>query len=227
MSKKLFSLILAAGILAAGSLSAAAEEDYSYLDDMTINELKKLDEEIHKRIPLPTGEENTTSMDDEALPQDDVPAEETRNEEIVLDEPITVIDNADLNIKVTGFFREVFNEGTDDEFIQAGFRILAENKTQDHTLDVIATDCSLSDKQIIEFSIWDSNYSVVPGKALPISFARYDGEDFENLEDLYELEGNMEIQVFDDQHKQWYSDQGEKIPFSIPESLKKMEAESE
>ena len=220
MSKKLISVILAAGIITAGSLSVTAEEDYSYLDDMTINQLKALDEEIHKRIPLPSSDENLSTMD-EAQPQDDVPAEETRNEEIVFDEPVTIIDNASLTIKVTGFFREVFNEGAEDEFIETGFRVLAENKTDDYTLDILPADCSLSDKRIIEFSIWDSNYSVVPGKALDISFARLDGEDFENLDVLYELEGNMEIQVFDDQHKKWFADKDEKIPFSIPEVLEK------
>ena len=49
MIKRLFSGIIAITILAV--CFSALAEDYSWLDDLTINQLKALDLEIHKRLP--------------------------------------------------------------------------------------------------------------------------------------------------------------------------------
>ena len=142
---------------------------------------------------------------------------ETRNEELVLNEPVTIIDNDKVIVKVTKFFREVLNEGTENEYINAGFEIEAENKMDGYEISLYPRDCSLSDRHVIEFSIYGNN-NVAPGKIATMKFIRLDGKDFENLDVLYELEGNFDMSVRDDKYS--YSDLGGKLAFSIPEALK-------
>ena len=144
------------------------------------------------------------------------PKEETRNEEIILDKPITIIDNEITNVKVTRFFREVYNEGTENEFVYAGFEIEAENKTGDTEISLYPRDCSLSDRHILEFAIYGNN-DVAAGKIATIKYVRNNQEDFEDLNSLYELEGNMNINGRDSQGS--YVDLGGKIAFSIPGAL--------
>ena len=141
---------------------------------------------------------------------------DTRNEELAMNEPITIIDNDKVNVKVTRFFREVFNEGTENEFIYAGFEIEAENKMDGYDISLFPRDCSLSDRHVIEFSAY-GNSTVAPGKIATMKFVRLDHKDFENLDVLYELEGNLDMSVRDDKHS--YSDLGGKLAFSIPEAL--------
>ena len=74
MKKRILSIFLALGMMIATSVSVNAETDYSYLDDMTINELKALDEEIHKRIPIQTSDTEETEIPEETevLSYDDI-----------------------------------------------------------------------------------------------------------------------------------------------------------
>ena len=106
---------------------------------------------------------------------------ESRNEEIILDEPITIIDNDIVKVNVTRFFREVFNEGTDSEFLSAGFEVEAENKTDEYEVSLYPRDCSLSDRRVIEFAIWNSNSNVPAGKIATIMFSKMNNEDFDDL----------------------------------------------
>ena len=66
---KRFALILIAFIfcLPAFSFAETVAEDYSWLDDMTINQLKALDAEIHKRISIPSDAEAADQPDDSVL----------------------------------------------------------------------------------------------------------------------------------------------------------------
>lgn len=143
-------------------------------------------------------------------------SEGSRNEEIIMEEPITVIDNENITIKITRFFREVNNEGKSYEFIHTGFGIEAENKMDGYEISINPEDCSLSDRRVIEFGVLGNN-NVAPGKIAEISIIRMDQKDFDDLERLYELEGNMDITVIKDHH--YYSELGGKIPFSIPETM--------
>ena len=143
-------------------------------------------------------------------------AADSRNEEIVMEEPITVIDNDLVTIKVTRFFREVFNEGTQNEFMYAGFEIEAENNTDGYELSIYPRDCSLSDRHVIEFGGYKNGSNVAPGKIATMLFVRSDNKDFENLESLYELEGNFDINVKDG--NKYLSNLGGKEAFSIPEA---------
>ena len=138
---------------------------------------------------------------------------ESRNEEIIPDEPITIIDNDIVKVNVTRFFREVFNEGTDSEFLSAGFEVEAENKTDEYEVSLYPRDCSLSDRRVIEFAIWNSNSNVPAGKIATIMFSKMNNEDFEDLNALYELEGNMDLFVRDEKYS--YPDLGGEVPFSI------------
>ena len=143
-------------------------------------------------------------------------AADSRNEEIVMEEPITVIDNDLVTIKATRFFREVLNEGTQNEYVYAGFEIEAENNTDGYELSIYPRDCSLSDRRVIEFSGYKNSSSVAPGKIATMRFVRSDNKDFENLESLYELEGNFDINVKDDDH--YITNLSGKQAFSIPEA---------
>ena len=64
MKKKILSLILSIGFSITVAVPTIAETDYSYLEDMTIKELRELDAQIHK-----------------LLPSEDNPAEESTEEE--------------------------------------------------------------------------------------------------------------------------------------------------
>ena len=143
-------------------------------------------------------------------------AADSRNEEIVMEEPITVIDNDLVKISVTRFFREVFNEGTDNEYLYAGFEIEAENKTDGYELSIYPEDCSLSDRRVIEFNAYKNSSRVAPGKIATMLYVRQDYKDFENLESLYELEGNFNISVSED--NKYITDLSGKQAFSIPEA---------
>lgn len=148
------------------------------------------------------------------------PKEETRNEEIVFDEPITLIDTDGVVIKATCFFREVLNEGSEDEFCQAGFELEVENKLVDYQINVFPTNCSLSDRRVIEFADGSGIGSVAPEKIATMRFIKYEnGEsvDIEDLNSLYELEGYLDITVHDDQYS--YSDLSGVVEFSIPASM--------
>ena len=63
-----------------------------------------------------------------------------------------------VTVNVTKFFREVFNEGTNYEYVKnAGFEIEADNKTDEYELNIYPGDCSLSDRHVIEFSVYGNN----------------------------------------------------------------------
>ena len=143
---------------------------------------------------------------------------DSRNEEIVMDEPITIIDNDMVTVNITRFFREVYNEGTNNEYVSAGFEIEADNKTEKYELDIFPRDCSLSDRHVIEFSVYGNN-NVAPGKIATMKFIRMNNEDFENLESLYELEGNLDIRVIEDNTV--ISNLSDKHEFSIPKAMNK------
>ena len=143
---------------------------------------------------------------------------DSRNEEILLEEPLQIIDSENVTIHITRFFREVANEGTEYEFISAGFEIEVENKTDKYEISVTPRDCSLSDRRVIDFVSWNSGGSVAPGKIAAMKFIRSNSEDFEDLNALYELEGNLDLNYVYDRHSNM--DLGGKVPFSIPDAIK-------
>ena len=149
---------------------------------------------------------------------------DSRNEEIVLDEPIIVINNDMVTVSITRFFREAYNEGTNNEYVFAGFEMEADNKTDGYELNITPRDCSLSDRHVIEFAIYGNNI-VAPGKIATMKYVRNNNEDFENLESLYELEGNLDIRVIDG--NKVISNLSDKYEFSIPQVMNKEAANEE
>ena len=141
---------------------------------------------------------------------------ESRNEEIILDEPITIIDNDMVTVKVIRFFREVKNEGRDSEFVDAGFEIEAENKTKDYDISLFPRECSLSDRRVINFSAY-GGYEVPAGKIANLRYIKSENGDFENLQSLYELYGIFDMDVTDENYS--YPDLSKDLEFSIPDSL--------
>lgn len=112
---------------------AADNDDYSYLDDMTINQLKALDEEIHKRIPVPSDDSSSSSM---VFIDEYKPEEETENgEEVDFEKPITVIDNEDLKMDFVGKF-------ANKDYI--GYKIVVENKSSDDYISVNTTSATMN-----------------------------------------------------------------------------------
>lgn len=141
---------------------------------------------------------------------------DSSNEKIVMEQPVTIINNEKVSVKVTQFFRELYNEGTADEFVWSGFEIEAENKMNKYDLSLYPRDCSLSDGQSIDFSVVGDS-EVSPGQTSIIRFIRLDEADFNQLDSLYELEGNLDLSVRDNQFL--YAKLGEKLAFSIPKAI--------
>lgn len=146
-----------------------------------------------------------------------VSEEDSRNEEIVLEEPLELINNENVTVHATRFFREVANEGTEYEFVSAGFELEVENKTEKYDISVRPQDCSLSDHRVIEFVSWNNSGSVAPGKIATMRFIRNEFEDFEDLNALYELEGNLDLRYIYESHSD--RDLGGKVAFSIPNAV--------
>ena len=143
---------------------------------------------------------------------------DSRNEEIILEEPLQIIDDDNISVHVTKFFREVANEGTEYEFTSAGFEIEVENKTDKYDISVWPRDCSLSDRRVIEFAGWNGSGPVAPGKIADLKFIKSNGGDFEDLNSLYELEGNLDLNYIYENHSNM--DLGGKVAFSIPDAIK-------
>lgn len=176
------------------------------------NNTLEVSEKVEETSPFGESVESTSSVSEKQSTQ---VKPESRNEEIVIDPPITIINNEKVTVKVTRFFREVYNEGKDSEFVFAGFEVEAENKMEGYDISLDARDCSLSDRRVIEFSV-AGNSMVAPGKIALIPFVRSEG-DFDPLDSLYELEGNLDMTVSDNKYA--YSDLSGKIPFSIPDAI--------
>ena len=141
---------------------------------------------------------------------------ESKSQEIVLDEPIVVLDNDTVKISITRFFTEYHNEGTENEYANSGFDADVENKMEEYRVDVSPENVSLSDQRVIEFAIGRSA-PVAAGKIATYRFIALEHKVFEDLNALYELEGDFFVTVTDDNYS--YSDLGGTYHFSIPESL--------
>lgn len=159
---------------------------------------------------------SASSMDPNSTGDTSEANDDSGNEELVLDEPITVIDNEKVSVKFIRFFSEVMNKGSNNEWINAGFDIDVENKMDEYEVSLFPRDCSLSDRRVIEFAA-SGNYSVGAGKIATLTFTRLDQKAFDDLNALYELEGTFDLTVRDDQYS--YSDLGGKLDFSIPKSI--------
>ena len=59
----ILALILALSLTVCYAESEHSTDDYSWLDDLTINQLRELDNEIHKRIPGDEAETSDTNED--------------------------------------------------------------------------------------------------------------------------------------------------------------------
>lgn len=173
---------------------------------LTDDELKEYQEKAASASSMdPNSTEDTSEANDDS-----------GNEELVLDEPITVIDNEKVSVKFIRFFSEVMNKGTNSEWVNAGFDVDVENKMDEYEISLFPRDCSLSDRRVIEFAA-SGNYSVGAGKIATLTFTRLDQKAFDDLNALYELEGTFDLTVRDDQYS--YSDLGGKLDFSIPKSI--------
>ncbi|MBQ6420683.1 MAG: hypothetical protein IJK02_06405 [Clostridia bacterium] len=141
------------------------------------------------------------------------------NEEIVLNPPVTVINNEIGTLTITRFFNKLYNEGTEYEYWWSGFEVDVTNNMDDYYLNVWLNNVSLSDQRVIEFSKSASSDKVSSGKTAVFEFGRSDYNKFEKLDALYELEGFFVLNVSDDSHS--YSNMGGNTPFSIAESMNK------
>ena len=62
MAKRITALLAVCALLCAALPAPGEAEDYSWLDDMTINQLKALDAEIHKRLPASDAQTGTADI---------------------------------------------------------------------------------------------------------------------------------------------------------------------
>ena len=175
MKRRLLSFILTFGLVMTTAIPVIADDDYSYLDDMTINELKKLDEEIHKRIPSSSTPQTIYTVVSDEETEDEV-------ETIIFDEPITAMDNDYVKVDFTGKY-------VDYKDRELGYKITAENKT-DKYLHLVTSNASI-DGYMLDSSAgpYISFYSLAPkSKAegeyyIPID-GRKIGVELTSLDDL-------------------------------------------
>ncbi len=84
--------------------------------------------------------------------------------EIILDPPVTVVDNEIATLTITRFFSYVSNEGTENEKWSFGFEMDVTNNMDEFALNVYENNISLSDQRVISFYYLNSKGYVRSGK---------------------------------------------------------------
>ena len=198
MKKGIILSIIVSGMILSASTLALAEEDYSYLDDMTINELKKLDEEIHKRIPVPAAASESVTASEPTTIYTVISDAETEGEKdtVAFDEPVTVMDNEYTKVDFTGKYLD-----TEEEEI--GYLVTVENK-MDKYLEIFPLNASINNLALDNSAgPYASFYSIAPkGKAEGSFYFPLDGRELgmelSTLDDLENFNCVFQISWSDD-----------------------------
>ena len=191
MRKSYFLLFVVTLILLLFSV-ALAETDYSYLDDMTINQLKELDAEIHKRIPAEEsssgivttmlfGPENNSQPEENGIRQDD--------------DYVLMLDNKYLTVYAKRFEDKTFIERSQPPFYKLGFKLHIINKTSDKWLTLGISNISFN-KITLDKGFYGCGYAAPESEIYTeIMFNRIVSEDeksafLNTYEDMTNIVGN-------------------------------------
>lgn len=141
--RKCVSIIITALILiSCHSMLIYAEEDYSYLDDMTINQLKALDAEIHKRIPNYNGVISVFGASNTA--NNDETKDGIRQDE----EYVKMFDNKYMTVYAKRFEDKTMIKNSKPPFYKLGFKLHIINKTSDKYLTLGISSISFGKKTL-------------------------------------------------------------------------------
>lgn len=187
---------------------AGETEDYSYLDDMTINQLKKLDEEIHKR--LPSSSTNVSTVNVSILNEDKTES----NEEEDFDTPVTVLDNEYMKMDFIGKYVEYDKAGQPKKI---GYKVIVENKT-DTYLNIATTSASIDGFALGSQAGPYSSFRFIPAhnKANGEYYIPLDGREIglelNSIEDLKDLNAAIQLHLSED-GSSWSSDDSVNVSF--------------
>lgn len=184
MKKKVLAVVLAMGcVFSAPVVSNAKETDYSYLEDMSTEELKDLDAAIHNLLGDTSNEVVITST-----PNGDVA-------EIEFNEPITVIDTEDVTLVATGKYFQ-YDKFDSTKPSEAGYRIELTNHS-DYYVGLDMLNASV-DSHALSASFFTSFREVGPNTEAKgnlyaaLGFYSY-GYEFNSIDDLHDMNGSFQI----------------------------------
>ena len=123
----------------------AEETDYSWLDDLTINQLKELDAEIHKRIPASTSVESNITIQSSGPFVAPVPAEEGVKED---EEYVLMFDNQYMTVYAKRYEDKSMLENSTPPFWMLGFKLHIINKTSDKYLSMNISNMTVGNKTL-------------------------------------------------------------------------------
>ena len=182
-----------------------AGKDYSFLDDMTINELKELDSEIHKRIPYEDSSNDNDFVYHIGIANDHEPEVD---ETIPFDEPITVLDNDIIKVDITGKYAFEDDKNYTSEL---GYTVNVENKSP-HYIEIFCKNARLDGSMLTENASPRANFdSIAPNSnvngKLYIDLSLLDiigepSEDFDTLDELRNFESSIQV-MFSDNGTDW------------------------
>lgn len=163
--------------------------------------------------------ESETSQADVAF------TEEEKQEEgsIVFDEPVTIVDNEYVTVKLTQFYEEEVNwVGLDDPAIEKNFVLNVKNHT-DYEICFDVENAYIEDNVV---QIWTSNSSnMIPaGKISQLAYnvrqnTKPEATPLDSIDDLYNLEGEISVIAINDTGKGYgESVFDKKFEFSLKES---------
>ena len=198
MLKKIIALVLIVMCISVLSVTAFAEGDYSYLDDMTINQLKELDAEIHKRLP------GLTNMDSNmSLSYSEAPSVEDMNKEYASlireeDDYILMFDNKYMTVYCKRFEDKTMLNNSIPPFYQVGFKLHIINKTKDKYLSLGVSNMTIGSRTLKAYFMGCDYAAPNTDIYTKLFFTRKVGEDEEcafvsSYEDLVDLKGTLWI----------------------------------
>ena len=175
-----------------------AETDYSYLDDMTINQLKELDAEIHKRISPSSAQAPVSGAISFSSYSDIPPQEETINAIREDEEYIKMFDNKYMTVFAKRFEDKTMIEHSKPPFFKLGFKLHLINKTNDKYLSINIASISFG-KMTLNKGFYGCGY-VAPMQEMytEIVFNRILSEDekcafLNSYEDMINIAGTAQI----------------------------------
>lgn len=197
MKKKILAVTLSLGCLFTIPAVSYAEEDYSYLEDMSIKELKALDVAIHELLGDVSNNETPQIVESHT----DVILTSTAEgdiAEIDFETPITIIDNEDITLVATGKYFQYDKRDSTLPY-ETGYKIELNNHSKYYVslamLSISIDGYALSRKFFTSFDEVGPNTKAKGDLCANLhSYTKDDyGYEFNSIDDLHDTNGSIQI----------------------------------